>query len=383
MARKKTVARPQTRTVRELEEELSPEEWELVDFIEEIGPTIARVFIWRIPKHGDHEYIDKVDVSMLKEGAEDYLRDTYGAPCKYFLRFKGSDGRWKFSKTINIGVVDRDAFLNPASNGHTGSHANGQTSNREIELQKELAIMQQRTHETTLALLGNIGKGPAAPDPTAMLTGVVAAFTALKGATTADGGLDFKKLKEIMGVINEFKTPEKEENMFSVVKDLGNKVVETVAGMRQPAALPAAPGQVITINPNPPAPGETNQVSVQQWIKAQLHLLKQKAIQGKEVDAWIDYILDNEEEPGCAAIVYAIKQNVTFEQLLQFDPEIAQDPRLTPWFKVLFDGLTAELNAPADSARPPGNTENPRGNGAASTPGGGDPQGAGDSKAPA
>jgi hypothetical protein len=102
----------------------------------------------------------------------------------------------------------------------------------------------------------------------------------------------------------------------------------------------------------------------------QLHYLKQKALADKDVEAWIDYIFDNEEEPGCAALLYAMRQHVTFDQLLQFDPEIAQNPKLTAWFKALYDGVLSEINAPVDSAGPSGDQGNPKGNGTPSAGGG-------------
>jgi hypothetical protein len=372
--------KPFARRTREIEEELSPEEWELVDFIEEIGPSIARVYIWRVPKHGENEYIDRVDVSMLKDGAEDYLRDTYGAPCKYFLRFKGSDGRWKFSKTLNIGNADKTSVVNGQNGSQAGSHAISQTSAKEAALDKELEVMRQRQHEAFMALLTNIGKGPSTPDPSGMLTSVVGAFTALKAATNPDGGLDIKKFKEIFETVNAIRGPgQTEENMYTVVKDLGSKVVETVQAWRQPAALGPAPGVLPASTPGGPAPANGGgQMSVQDWIKMQLHYLKQKALADKDVEFWIDYIFDNEEEPGCAALLYAMRQNATFDQLLQFDPEIAQNPKLTTWFKALYDGVLSEINTPVDTTGKAGNPGNPAGNG---TPGEGGGPAAGGSPA--
>src|SRR5262245_44513983 len=211
MARgKRTTARVPRDRQREFDDEgeFSPEEIDLIDFIEQVGPSIARVYIWRVPRHGDHEYIDKVEVSMLKDGAEEFLRDTYGAPAKYFLRFKGSDQRWKFSKMVNIGTPNKGEYLAGLNGSQSSSHQTSQASQRESELQKELQLMSQRQHEAHLKMLESLNRPPAAaPDPSAMLTSVITAFTALKAASTPDGGTDIKKLKEIMSVVNEFKTP--------------------------------------------------------------------------------------------------------------------------------------------------------------------------------
>jgi hypothetical protein len=365
MAARKRRSRP---PAAEPDEDLSYEDYELVDFIEQVGPNIANVYIWRVPKHGDAEYVDRVTVDMLKDGAEEYLRDTFGAPCKYQLRFKGSDSRWKWSKTINVGSNDKNVFAAQAG-GQNGSQVTAQTAAKDSELEKEIRLIQTRQHEAFMVLLGNMGKGAPAADPSAMLTAVVAAFTAIKGATTPDGGLDLKKLKDIMEVMNGLKpTGPQEENLYTVVKDLGSKVVETVQGWRGPGPAPA---QLTPGAPAAPAPANgANAMTVQDWIRAQLFYLKQKAMQNKEVGFWIDYIFQNEEEPGCAAIIHAIEQGATFENLLQFDPEIAKNPQVTAWFKALYDGLHTEIKQAVDTGGPAGNVADPTSHAAAGNGGG-------------
>jgi hypothetical protein len=349
------------------EEELSPEEWELVDFIEQVGPAISRVYIWRVPKFGDHEYLDRVEVSLLKDGAEEFLRETYGAPCKYYLRFKGSDGLWKFSKMISVGSLDKTAFQDSLSGSPSRGLSSGPSA-AEMEFKKELAMMQARQHETYMGIIANLGK-QTGPDPAAMFTAVVTGFTAMREATnTKTGEFDLAKFREIVGVVNDLRgeAAAKEENVYTVVKDLGNKVVETVSAWRQPAALPVGTSEAAAVEQVRPNGGARAMPSVQDWVKMQLQYLKQKALAGKDPEAWIDYILDNEEEPGCGAILYALKQKVTFEQLLQFDPDIAQNPALQTWFKTVYDGLLSEINQPVDSTGGTGNPGNPRGNEAVS-----------------
>lgn len=99
---------------------------------------------------------------------------------------------------------------------------------------------------------------------------------------------------------------------------------------------------------------------MQKWIAAQLAFLKSKAQAKKDPEAWIDYILDNDEEPGCRAIITALSLGATFENLLAFDPEIAQNPELLAWFKTLYDGIASEIRnaGDVDSARAAGDSSN-------------------------
>jgi hypothetical protein len=165
-----------------------------------------------------------------------------------------------------------------------------------------------------------------------------------------------------------------EENMFTVVKHLGQQAIDTFSGRVNGGAPPTVralppgaqvappvrsiapssgaivPSNGTTVPPGGTQPGQAQQ-NFQDWIRAQLSYLKQKAIAGKGVDFWIDYTFENQEEPGCAAILAAMENGVTFDQLLQFDPEIAQNPALQVWFKTFYDEMRAEIDANLDTAR--------------------------------
>jgi hypothetical protein len=78
---------------------------------------------------------------------------------------------------------------------------------------------------------------------------------------------------------------------------------------------------------------------MQQWLAGQLRFLKQKALTGKPVNDWILYTKQNQDEPGNQAIAAALKAGATFDHLLMFDPEIAQNPTLRLWFQQFYDGL--------------------------------------------
>jgi hypothetical protein len=121
----------------------------------------------------------------------------------------------------------------------------------------------------------------------------------------------------------------------------------------------------------------------QRWLGGQLQFLKSKAATNKPVEFWIQYTLDNSDETGNQAIFTALRGGATFENLLQFDPEIANTPALRVWFQKFYDGLKRSLSPAAPIpwivGNPPNtpSNENPGAAGqpaADGTPGGGSPR---------
>jgi hypothetical protein len=189
-----------------------------------------------------------------------------------------------------------------------------------------------------------------------------------------------------MSLINEFKTDEKAggDNLYSVAKELGEKVIDAFSGgprppaMRSPQPLPSArpaipPGAIPATVPDaggggaappPAAPGgmtvEEDQMrrTFIEWIRVQLQFLKDKAKAGKEVEFWVAYMFENEEEPGCTAILQAVERGATFEQLLNFDAEISADPVLKAWFQKFYDEVKNGLQEDLDTSGPGGDVPN-------------------------
>ena len=104
----------------------------------------------------------------------------------------------------------------------------------------------------------------------------------------------------------------------------------------------------------------------ERWLRAQLMLLKQKARAGKDVHYWVEYLFENQEEPGCDAVFYALEHGATLEDLLQFDPEIGENLQLKAWFEKLYAELSTALNEDVDSPRKGGNAPDPGGDDKAS-----------------
>jgi hypothetical protein len=323
----------------EVEDWIEPEneEFELAEFIESVGPSIAHVYIHRIPKHGDQEYKDRVTVADLAGSPEEFLRERFGAG-KYKLSFRGSDHRWKLQKIMNIGTAGKD--VEPALNGATNA-----AEQLHLQFLRE-QLAQQQTLNT--ALIQGLAGRPA-PDPAAMLTAVVAAFSALHNGQPKENEDWIARAKTIIELARDLQPSSgTEDNPWSVVKDFARQLTTSIPAMPSAPPAPAPP-------PMQPANGQ--QQNVADWIRVGLNYLKHKAALGKDPDFWVDWILTNEEEPQCAALAGAVQQGATLEHLLQFDPEIAQQPTYVMWFRKLYDGLYAEIHAPVDSAGSGGNTD--------------------------
>jgi hypothetical protein len=354
------------------EEELTSSEVQYAEFLEELGPDNIICTISRFPKSGkDMEWCDDVPIS---DATLEGLRERYG-PGKYRLIFR--EGRvFRGSKNIKISdFFNRNPVMAPASNG------DGDKFYREMIL---AMIAAQRPPDVG-ALMTGIAAMIAAnkpavngDSPAALLTAVTGVFQTLKGKEENPT----ERLRETMSLINEFKGDEKAggDTLYSVAKDLGEKVIDAFSGgprppaMRSPQPLPSArpaiPPGAIPVSALPEAAGaepaaivpggeeEQMRRTFIEWIRVQLAFLKDKAKAGKDVEFWVAYMFENEEEPGCAAILQALERGATFEQVLTFDPEIGADPVLKAWFQKFYDEVKHGLEEDLDTSGPRGDVSN-------------------------
>jgi hypothetical protein len=173
-------------------------------------------------------------------------------------------------------------------------------------------------------------------------------------------------LREVAGVIREFSGDKDSagagvDSPWGVVAEIGKQVVAAVgpalSGMVPgsgrssiPASVlpqqnkPMIPAAASTPNNGGPSNSSTSmEENLHRWLISQLAFLKVKALAGKDPGFWIDYVFENAEEPGCQALLYTLRRGATFENLLEFDPQIAENPQLTIWFREVFLGVEAGL----------------------------------------
>lgn len=394
---------PRTATI-VLPEEINPEAEDIESILDDLGSSVASCDLYRMTKEGRRSYKDRIALDLLKQNPQEYIRREYGVG-RWLLTFKDSGNKYVGSKVIEIDPEGRAA---DGSGAPTAAAAPGPTTSHVEFLREQMAAQ----HNLILALIANGNKGPdmgtlltglaaimnaggggkekpldmaalltalRPPDPSAMLSSVIAAFTALKGKDEQD---PIERAAALVGLARDIlpggndATGKNADGMWDVMSEVGKHVADRflpsiIPPTRQIAApAPNAPsgGGVAAVAPGGGAgAGGGAGVAVApegddgmiQWIKAGLGYLKDKARLGKDPSIYAQTILDNPEEPQWAALLYALEKEATFEHLLTFDSEIAQNPVTKEWFKRLYDELHHEI-FDAESADVP-MVENPGG----------------------
>lgn len=350
------------------------EELELDEFLEEIGPSTAVIHILRMKPDGSRPQLGKTTMEQLREDPWEFLRASYGAG-KYMLLFKGSDRRIAGSKMFEVEGVSATPAATPATNGN-GSQFNGLFP-PEMSFQDKMLMMRFFMPEKPAidfgAIMAGMGammtalrpvEGAKPADPMEMFKTAMSLFQGINKPEKSS----IEQLREVAGVIKEFSGDSKEssavDSPWGMVTEIGKQVVDKIGpaftGMMAPggpaarsvqaippqpgrgpavAALPAVGGPATA--PNPPA--ASVEENIQRWLSTQIAYLKEKAKAGKDPGFWIDFVFENAEEPGCQALLYTMRRGATFENLLEFDPEIAQNPQISLWFKEVFEGVRAGL----------------------------------------
>jgi len=370
--------------------DVTSEDVEFMRFIEEEGGNFANVHIYRLTSRGD---LEGVGVSSVDGMSEEYIRETYGAPATYVLKFKGSDGRFKATKKVKLGLVKIGTPEPHAS----GSGVPAVATAMQDLLTLQLKMSEQRASEQASminTLLAGLVNRPqvSTPDPSAMLAAVVSAFAALKGAAGESKAVDpFEHIERVVSLVRDLGGNggggDQEESVWGVLKSIGGKVIDAaapaiehlargaVAGTPSPhvATMQQAQRVALPAAENPGGEMPKGPSSIAEWIKVGLAYLKAKALAGKDPELFIEYVFENQDEPQNAALIGALRQGATFDHLLQFDADIAQNPVLLNWFQEFYNGLHRELSGNGDGALdtrgPSGDAGNNPGDAKTSAPG--------------
>jgi len=363
-----------TRKTKPLEEELpdpSQEELDLYDFIEEMGGSISVVDVFRVGRDGSMPHVDRVTMDAIREDVYSYLRSL--GVGKYCLQFKSADRQIRRRRTIEV------ADKAPAA--QVPATTNGQPDH--TQFMREQMALQQTLIMGLVSALGN--NKPVMPD-LGFLAGVlkppdlmpvVTLMSAMINRKEPEGG-GLALAKTIVEMSRDL-APDgggNSDSLWGAVKEVGGTLVKSLS--LPPGPVPVYTEQTATGSPAvpppvnrlpPPAiqthteePVRVTAANFQQWLRAGLVQLKQKAAQGKDIPLTIEWVLENPEEPQWAAVAGAVEQGATFENLLTFDPEIAQSPVLRAWFKDFYDGLHSEIFNPVDTAGEGGDPNDPGNN---------------------
>jgi hypothetical protein len=337
------------------------------DFPEEVGADIEQFFadqdesaivmVYKIGKPGERDgFLDTHSISSLRNpSAQQVIRDTYGAG-NYNLKLKAPDSRgiMRFSGSKTITIAERPGGASPAVNGRPHSVEDFFREEAAKTQQLLLAMIasnkpQQLDFAGIAALISAMNGGA---NKQTDLGAVVQAFTLLKQSADPNQLGQVKDVLEIAkslsgaGAAPAAGDGELDTSWAGIIKGVLSAFGGAAAGGRRalnpaPATLPAGGGD----DDDDGQPGEEEMF--QAWLKGQLQFLKTKAANNKPVEFWIQYTIDNADEAGNQAMFAALKGGATFENLLQFDPEIATNAALRVWFQKFYDGLKRSLQPPA------------------------------------
>lgn len=355
-------------------------ELDIEEFLEEWAPGTAVVEIYEKKKDGSRPHLERVGIEILREDLYGYLRENFGSG-KFNLQFKDANRRIRKSIICDVGGPRR---TEPASQ----RPQEGETFSEKMIL---ALIASQKPPDFgamfagMAAVMGAIinGSKPSGPptDPATMLQAVSSTFASLKAATGT--GNSVKEAIELIAAAKELGGGNDGGDTWpGLIKDVGVRVLDVLRPSNgNGGSQPNAPPVVIPHNPAPlpavasagsgpqPNEAESPDMLLQRWLQTQIAFLKAKALAGKDVEFWVDYAFENQDEPGYAAIFEAMRRGVTFDHVLQFDPEIAANPILKTWFKTFYDEIhtglfkqDAEPNAAMDSAGTGGDAPNLGGN---------------------
>jgi len=368
-------------------------ELEYQDFITQLGDGNISVTIHRFPKFGN--VLEWRENTTLDRSTLEAIKENHG-PGKYKLTFRGPTG-FMGAKMVSIGA---DYDTKPGKNGNSNGDSEKSFLHEQLVMQQNLmtALITGMRGPDMGALLAGMGAMMTAlrpaepgkgPDPIEMFRTIMTMYEGMKNKSEKS---PIEALRETAAVIKEFSTDGGKgmESGWDVVAAVGNKAIDTLGpalgaltGVRVPAVVGAQPvrppaaaiatglnGTVVDpATAARPAESVSPEENLLRWAKTQIAFLKQKALADKDPIFWADYLFENEEEPGCQALMYAIRRGGTFENLLVLDPEIGQNPELAAWFREAFNRVQLGLSGALDTAGNGGDPTDPVRDGTSSTPG--------------
>ena len=374
---------PKQRPIEVLEEPSfqGAQEFEIEQFFQEVAPSVSVIHFHRMYPDGRRPQIGKAMLDIIREDVYEYVRTTYVPKYgggKYMLIARGDGSRYLGSRMIEV-EGDEKPQSQPVANGNGFSGLPADIPFHDKLLLYSMFKPQQSQLDIGAMMAGIAAmmtamrppEGAKPPDPIQMFTVMKDIFQGMKDKNEKS---PLDQIRDVAGVIKEFSSDSKGiDGPWDVVASVGKEAIDKLApvltgvmGVKPTAVSPSAvqprpavgPGSGALVPPgsspvpSPEQPAANPQDNLRAWLQSQVAFLKQKALAGKDPGFWVDYTFENAEEPGCQAMMYAIRQGATFDHLLAFDPEIGQNPTLNFWFREVYDGIRAGLQGDVDSAGP-------------------------------
>src|SRR5215831_7907223 len=207
--------------------EVSPEEVELSDFLDGLGPQgISEVSLYRILPSGKQRFITSGPPSQF---SEQYVQAQFGDG-DYLARAK-LNGRWYKSKSFSVEAAPGTATaIPPVIPNHDAEleRLKAQIESQRLEMERDRQAREQRNHELQLKMLEALGSRGSQSGPS--LTELIAGVEALRNLAGNGSGLSgFKELLEVADRMNALRGDGKEEDSWlAILKSVAPELAQAV-----------------------------------------------------------------------------------------------------------------------------------------------------------
>jgi len=366
-----------------------------LEFLESFGGSASYCRIERFLRNGEKENCATVPYDAVRDDVAEYIREGWGGG-RYHVSLLNEMKRWVAKRTVTIAVRVNAAQpalgAAPAAAAAAGGFDQFAMMREQMQADRQL-LLTLLTRQNNGPDIGSILQGVAAltkqGDPAAMFAAMMTAFQTVRAASPDIDPM--AQARNLIGLAKELAPggggggDESEPTWLGVVKEVGGKFLDTIKpavsaaaiapgrpGAAAPAALAAAPPAAVE------AEGEQTMASFLANVREGIFFLRAKALAGRPVDFWVDYLFEESTDLRFNAMIHAVQSGAAVEQLFAAVPEIAADPVEAEWFRQLHVGIKRALELPGgagagngadlDSARPGGDSADARDNGVGGPP---------------
>jgi hypothetical protein len=345
--------------------EASPEEIELSDFLDGLGPQgISEVSLYRILPSGKQRFITSGSPSQF---SEQYVQTQFGEG-DYLARAK-LNGRWYKSKSFSVEASPGKTATPQVIPNHDAEleRLKAQIESQRLEMERDRQAREQRNHELQLKMLEALGGRGNQAGPS--LTELIGGVEALRNLAGSGGGLaGFKEVLEIADRINSLRGDSKEDDSWlgllkSVAPEMAQAVtqvlltrnvlpggtVPNVAGANGAISASEAKAAVVTEPPVTsvmPLPTAYDQIGGQ--LRGLIERLRVQIKAGLDPTLTVDTLLELEaaDDPIAHLVLNAVGKSSDFQQWLtwlqsQMGPGVVIDEHAVTFLAKVFEVVKA------------------------------------------
>lgn len=317
--------------------QIEPEVDALQQFLDGLGSN-HRLAIYRIERTGEKAFLCKCELQYF---SEEWLQATYGEG-RYIIQAKDEKGVIRGTRTITMGPSNEPKAPTgfqpnplPLPVPDTGGNMQLQLLMQEMAANREIMLEMIRANNGG----GKTGLGD--------LVEVIQAMKALQPPPAANGNsmesmLSLLKTGIEIGQTGTVDTSSK-GGVMGMIKDALPIVGDVIKGFLPQRAPEPGQNPPATVAPAQLAGLEGIDPRTADMIRHGISYLKGKVLQGKSPDTWIDFILDNMDDPQWQPFLRFA--GMPYEEFAKIDAELLQVP-YRPWFEHLLKSVQEALAQP-------------------------------------